>query len=384
MAVASCFFSVPTPNTSSVSEPNLTRAHLTFSTRLSSPSSFTVKSISFYRRVTISPVFSSSNDNNNGVDGSGGGSGDGGDNNGDGNGGEDRDRNKNEAMMLLAESGTELESLPKDLAAAIESGRIPGSVITRFLELQRSAVMRWLMQFAGFRERLLADDLFLAKLAMECGVGVFTKTAAEYERRRENFFNELEVIFADVVMAIIADFMLVYLPAPTVSLRPPLALTYCCLKKLVLALISPMCLFAADCYLWNLLLSLAKARCYSGRNGDKLFAVGTTSSLVGTAVTNAFIKVRGAVDQTSEKGEVETVPIVSTSVAYGVYMAVSSNLRYQVLAGAIEQRFLEPMLHQHKLALSAVCFAVRTGNTFLGSLLCVVSNIQTDGWIMRV
>ncbi|KAG2274093.1 hypothetical protein Bca52824_056648, partial [Brassica carinata] len=49
------------------------------------------------------------------------------------------------------------------------------------------------------RERLLADDLFLAKLAMECGVGVFTKTAAEYERRRENFFNELEVVFADVV-----------------------------------------------------------------------------------------------------------------------------------------------------------------------------------------
>ena len=82
--------------------------------------------------------------------------------------------------MLLAESGTELESLPKDLAAAIESGRIPGSVITRFLELQRSAVMRWLMQFAGFRERLLADDLFLAKLAMECGVGVFTKVCVVF------------------------------------------------------------------------------------------------------------------------------------------------------------------------------------------------------------
>lgn len=48
---------------------------------------------------------------------------------------------------------------------------------------------------------------------------------------------------------------------------------------------------------------------------------------VGTAVTNAFIKARSAVDQTSEAA-VETVPIVSTSVAYGVYMAVSSNLRY--------------------------------------------------------
>ncbi|KAH0891570.1 hypothetical protein HID58_053999 [Brassica napus] len=96
--------------------------------------------------------------------------------------------------------------------------------------------MRWLMQFVGFRERLLADDLFLAKLAMECGVGFFTKvsafsflstsleilehfgdflaflekfiekTAAEYERRRGNFFNELEVVFAHVIIdAVHAD-----------------------------------------------------------------------------------------------------------------------------------------------------------------------------------
>ncbi|KAF8118164.1 hypothetical protein N665_0006s0157 [Sinapis alba] len=368
MAMTSSFFSVPTPNTSSISESNLTRPHhLAFSPRLSSfSSSFTAKSISFHRRVTISPVFSASiykggsDNNNNGGDGGGG---DGGKNNGDGDGGEDRDRNRSEAMMLLAESGTELESLPKDLAAAIESGRIPGSVITRFLELQRSAVMRWLMQFAGFRERLLADDLFLAKLAMECGVGVFTKTAAEYERRRENFFNELEVVFADVVMAIIADFMLVYLPAPTVSLRPPLALTAGGISKFFHNCPDNAFQIAISGTSYSLLQRLGAI----ARNGAKLFAVGTTSSLVGTAVTNAFIKARGAVSE----GEVETVPIVSTSVAYGVYMAVSSNLRYQVLAGVIEQRLLEPMLHQHKLALSAMCFAVRTGNTYLGSLLWV-------------
>uniref|UniRef100_A0A0D3BC04 EF-hand domain-containing protein n=1 Tax=Brassica oleracea var. oleracea TaxID=109376 RepID=A0A0D3BC04_BRAOL len=132
----------------------------------------TKNSISFNRRVTISHVFSTSidnggsdNNNNNNI-GSGGGGSDGGKN--DGDGGEDRGRNMSEAMML-AELGTELESLPNDLAASIE-------------------------------ERLLADDLFLAKLAMECGVGFFTKTAAEYERRRGNFFNELEVVFAHVDM----------------------------------------------------------------------------------------------------------------------------------------------------------------------------------------
>lgn len=106
------------------------------------------------------------------------------------------------------------------------------------------------------------------------------------------------------------------------------------------------------------------------RNGAKLFAVGTGASLVGTGVTNALINARKAIDK-SFAGEAEDVPIISTSVAYGVYMAVSSNLRYQVLAGVIEQRILEPLLHQHKIILSAICFAVRTGNTFLGSLMWV-------------
>lgn len=44
-------------------------------------------------------------------------------------------------------------------------------------------------------------------------------------------------------------------------------------------------------------------------------------------MTNALINARKAVDK-DKAGEIENVPILSTSVAYGVYMAVSSNLRY--------------------------------------------------------
>ena len=65
--------------------------------------------------------------------------------------------------------------MPADLAAAVEAGRVPGSIVKRLFELEKSAVFRWLLNFGGFRERLLADDLFLAKVAMECGVGIFTK-----------------------------------------------------------------------------------------------------------------------------------------------------------------------------------------------------------------
>jgi hypothetical protein len=47
---------------------------------------------------------------------------------------------------------------------------------------------------------------------------------------------------------------------------------------------------------------------------------------IGTGVTNAIIKARKTVSK-DDAGEVENIPIVSTSIAYGVYMAVSSNLR---------------------------------------------------------
>ena len=77
--------------------------------------------------------------------------------------------------MVLAEVGRALESVPKDLAAAIKENKIPASVVWRFLELEKSALLRWLLQFGGFKERLLADDLFLFKLLMECGVGVCAK-----------------------------------------------------------------------------------------------------------------------------------------------------------------------------------------------------------------
>lgn len=109
-----------------------------------------------------------------GNSGGGGGGGDEGDEEEDG-GGEDGEGNRGDAMLVLMAVGRALDSLPKDLAAAIEAGKVPGSIVRRYFELEKSPIFRWLLQFGGFKERLLADDLFLAKVAMECGVGIFTK-----------------------------------------------------------------------------------------------------------------------------------------------------------------------------------------------------------------
>jgi hypothetical protein len=107
-----------------------------------------------------------------GGDGGGGeGEGDGGSADGD----DDASVNRKEALFVLAQLGRKLESLPADLAAAVQAGRVPGEIVRRFAELEKSPVFRWLLQFGGFKVRLLADDLFLAKVAMECGIGIFTK-----------------------------------------------------------------------------------------------------------------------------------------------------------------------------------------------------------------
>ncbi|KAK4372137.1 hypothetical protein RND71_007521 [Anisodus tanguticus] len=319
-------------------------------------------------RTTSFPIFSTlsnhSGDSNIGGagGGGGGGSGGGGDKD-DENAGE---RNKKEAMMALAEAERTLDTLPKDLALAIEAGKIPQAIVHRFLELEKAPMLRWLLGFGGFRERLLADDLFLTKVAIECGIGIFTKSAAELEKRRENFSKELDFVFSDVVMAIVADFMLVWLPAPTVILRPSLAIGSGPLTKLFYNCPDN----AFQVVLAGTSYSFLQRLGAIVRNGAKLFAVGSGASLIGTGVTNTLINARKAIDK-DFAGEAENLPVLSSSAAYGVYMAVSSNLRYQILAGVIEQRILEPLLHKHKIMLGALCFVFRTGNTFLGSLMWV-------------
>jgi hypothetical protein len=191
MAIAFCF--TPSSNPTSFSPLSKHNPHrpffsssspsLNLRVSLSSPTSLSLHHHKQQQRLFIpfstpnDTVFPGGDDNNNNNNHNNNGKGGDGGGNGGGDEGSAEDKNRKEVMMVLAEAGRSLKSLPNDLAAAIESGRVPGSVVTRFLELEKSPLFRWLMQFGGFKERLLADDLFLAKVGFECGVGIFTKVS---------------------------------------------------------------------------------------------------------------------------------------------------------------------------------------------------------------
>lgn len=56
--------------------------------------------------------------------------------------------------MAFLEAGRSVETVPKDLAAAIEIGRVPGSIVRRyfnFSSLKKSVMFLWLLQFGGFQ-----------------------------------------------------------------------------------------------------------------------------------------------------------------------------------------------------------------------------------------
>lgn len=102
------------------------------------------------------------------------------------------------------------------------------------------------------------------------------------------------------------------------------------------------------------------------RNGGKLLAVGFGSSLFGVGLTNALTAVRAMLDPDFHPLN-KPQGVLVTSAAYGSFMALSSNLRYQVVAGIVEERGIETVFRGNHNLCHLLSLAVRTGNTFLGS-----------------
>jgi hypothetical protein len=73
------------------------------------------------------------------------------------------------------------------------------------------------------------------------------------------------------------------------------------------------------------------------------------------------------------------IPVLKTSLAVGVFLAISTNIRYQLISGVIEERFIAKVFANNKLADHAASFVVRAGNTYIGSVQ-MISFLQYLGF----
>ena len=101
-------------------------------------------------------------------------------------------------------------------------------------------------------------------------------------------------------------------------------------------------------------------------NGILLFVVGFVSSLFGVGVINVLVAVRSFFDSHVEGIEMSQ-EVLGISVAHGVYMASSGNIRYQVLAGIVEERGVNILFAHNARLLRIVSSIIRTINTYYGS-----------------
>ncbi|PNW85236.1 hypothetical protein CHLRE_03g177350v5 [Chlamydomonas reinhardtii] len=313
--------------------------------------------------VPVVPQLGGSDGNGVGKNnGGGGGGGGGGGNNGDG-----KEPMDPKIVALLAAAGRSVDSFPADFKYGLLANKVTPEILQRYFSFEANFIAKLVWGIDGFRERLLADPSFFVKLGIEIGIGVVMKITAEYTKRQENFAKEADFVFANTLMAIIADFMLTWLPAPTLSYRPRATASGNALVN-----------FFASCpdNAFQKVppgmepFSLSQRLGAILRNGSKLLGVGFCASLIGVGVTNSLLFVRQQLDPTMAPPNAPQ-NVLATSAAYGVYMSVSSNLRYQIIAGIVEERGIEVLFKGNHQLCHLLSFVARTGNTFLGSLLWV-------------
>lgn len=313
------------------------------------------------------------------IDGAGGGGSGGGGSGGSGGGGGDGagdeasgGNEENVLARMMQDRGMTLQDFPADIQSAYSSGIIGANVLINFLHARGNIFSRVLMQAGpGMRNRFLADRLFLLKIAIEEGMGIAGKLGAEYERRRERFWVEKEFVLANLITALLADFALVYLPAPSVALKRATSQSTW-LQKISAGL--PSNIFQTDRP-----FTLAQRAGGFTLKAAQLFVVGFACSLIGVAMTNGCVMLRERFDD-SYKPETQKTNVLAVSGLYATFLGLSSGSRYQLVNGIESHIFPRIFAKSPQVFEQLMTFLLRYGNTFWGSqqwvIFCRMTGVQ--------
>lgn len=278
-------------------------------------------------------------------------------------------------QALLKSRGFTWDDVAPDVRGAYERGAVSAAAVANYVHSASHPVTRFLMNSTtgGMRSRFLADRLFLAKILIEEGLGIFGKLSAEYSVRRERFFDEIDFVFANVLMALLADFALVYFPAPSVSLGgaarasasagPSSGAAIAGVRGWIARAAGglPSNVFQTD-RAYSMQQRLA---CYVYKVAQ-LFVVGTACAAAGVSVTNALIAVRQRLEPSFKPQNVKS-NVLFTSAMYGVFLGLSSGSRYQLVNGVELHLFPRLLRHAPPVAEAVATYFLRWGNTFWGS-----------------
>ncbi|XP_022140542.1 protein RETICULATA-RELATED 1, chloroplastic [Momordica charantia] len=301
----------------------------------------------------------------------GGGNSFGGGGGGDGNGNGDSEDEREFGPILkfddvIKEADARGVRLPPDMLEAAKATGIREVFLLRYLDLQGSG---WLLGFlmnscSMFRDRMLADPSFLFKVGTEVVIDSCCATFAEVQKRGENFWAEFELFAADLLVGVVVDVALVGMLAPyaRIGQRPvsrgllgQMQNAYSSLPSSVFEAERPGCRFTV------------KQRIASYFYKGVLYgSVGFGCGLIGQGIANLIMNAKRCIKKSDE--DVPVPPLIQSAALWGVFLAVSSNTRYQIV-NALEQVVeASPLAKKIPPVAMAFTIGVRFANNIYGGM----------------
>lgn len=322
---------------------------------------------------------SNGNDNNEFVlDGSGGngsfGSGGAG-NGGGGDGGGNNDSNDNEEEEfgpilkydeVMRETEARGATLPLDMIEAAKSVGIRKMLLLRYLDLQGSF---WPLGFfmktcSMLRNRMLADPAFLFKIGSEIVIDTCCATFAEVQKRGKDFWAEFELYLADLLVGLVVNVALVGMLAPYARIGKPsissgflgrMQKAYAALPSSVFEAERPGCRFSLQQRLGTYFYK-----------GIMYGAVGFACGIIGQGIANLIMTAKRNIKKSEE--DIPVPPLVKSAALWGVFLAVSSNTRYQIVNGLERLVEASPLAKQVPPVALAFTVGVRFANNVYGGM----------------
>lgn len=310
------------------------------------------------------------------LDGSGGngkypngrGGGGGGGGNGDGEDGEEEEEFG--PIMKFEEVMKETEargaSLPLDMLEAAKSVGIRKVLLLRYLDLQGSA---WPLGFAMkscsmLRDRMLADPSFLFKIGTEIVIDSCCATFAEVQKRGKDFWAEFELYVADLLVGVVVNVALVGMLAPYARIGQP-SLSKGFLGRMQHAYGAlPSSVFEAERSGCRYSVKQRMATYFF--KGVLYGAVGFGCGIIGQGIANLIMTAKRSIKKSEE--DIPVPPLIKSAALWGVFLAVSSNTRYQIINGLERLVETSPLAKQIPPVALAFTVGVRFANNVYGGM----------------
>eukprot|EP00873_Tetraselmis_striata_P015938 jgi/Tetstr1/436202/TSEL_025047.t1 len=296
------------------------------------------------------------NGTGNGSGGSGGGGGGGG---GDDEDGDDKLLNLAQAEEIVNAKGLQL---PADFAAAAQAGGLRLSALNAWVAIQGVGIYAFISKLTPiFRDRLMADDRFLFKVLAEVAIDSGCATVAEVAKRGDDFWGEFEFYLSDLLVGLVLDVFIITCIAPVAIIGATSGGKRTGLARTVAGF--PSAFFEK---------SIKGVREYSvwqrfgclGQKAVQYGAAGALCGFIGQGVANQLMLLKRHHYGTTED-DVAIPPLDRTALTWGVFMAGSSNLRYQAVFGLEALVEMTP-LGANRALNNALSIAIRYTNNIYG------------------